>query len=86
MRGDHLKRHMLTHRNEEVQEDLNENGIYNRELKMERLDVEFKRKMELGRKALEIFEQNDKYTLINKFKVLKEAIELYENSIIWREM
>ena len=82
-----VKTHIMRmHKNEEVQEDVNADGIYDRALKMERLDDEFKRKMELGRKAKEILEQNDKYRLINKFKVLKEAIDLYNNCMIWQEL
>ena len=53
MQGYTLERHMLTHRNKEEQEDVNADGIHDRELKMERLDAEFKRKMDLGSKIHE---------------------------------
>ena len=83
MQGNNLEKHMLTHRNEKEQEDVNADGIYDRELKMETLDAEFKRKMELGRKAKEIFEENHKFRLINKFKVLKMLLIQANICRIW---
>ena len=79
MRGDKLKRHMMTHENGRMEDmkKVEEKEVETLEKEMKIVYAESKRKIELGRKMAYIAEKNDMNTFLLP-KDMQEAIDLYE--------
>ena len=73
MRGDHLKKHMLTHENGRMEEGEKEALRVNMREKI----AETKRKIKLGRMMTDIVEEDDMNPSLLP-KDMQEAIDLYE--------